>query len=163
MHQVVERVEHAFEMDESLNLHKTGWTVQRIGWTSFLLIFILSLLALLGNGILSHRKSETAGNMVEYERYGRFENSTNLHFVANSENGQAVLHIPQEYLQNFELEHITPQPDKQMAADGHYVYTFLAEAPVHILMRGVPKKRGNVEAVVRINNTRLTLSQYIFP
>ena len=159
----IERVEHTIEMDESLNLHKTGWTVQRIGWTFFFLIVILAMLGVFGNGILSHRKTETAGNMLEYERYGRFESSTNLHFVAGSVNGQAVLYIPQLYLQDFELEHITPEPDRQMAVNGDYAYFFQADAPVHILMRGMPKKRGAMEAVVRINNTQFTLSQYIFP
>lgn len=142
MHHGVERVEHTIEMDESLNLHITGWTVQRIGWTLFMLIVILALLGMFGNGILSHRKTETAGNMVEYERYGRFENSTSLHFLANSENGQAVVYIPQRYLEDFELEHITPEPDKQGVINGHYAYTFLADGPVHILLRGMPKKTG---------------------
>jgi hypothetical protein len=163
MHQGIEQVEHTIEMDEALNLHKTGWTVQRIGWTFFMLIVILALLGLFGNGIISHRKTETAGNMVEYERYGRFENSTSIHFLANNENGQAVLHIPQQYLQHFELEKITPEPDRQMVLNGHYVYSFQADAPVHILLRGMPKKRGAMEAVVQINNTQFTLSQFIFP
>lgn len=158
-----ERVEHTIELDESLDLHKTGWTAQRIGWTSFLLIVIVTVLGLFGNGILSHRKSEMAGNMLEYEKYGRFESSTSLHFVAGSVNGQAVLYIPQEYLQGFELEHITPKPDRQMMVNGHYTYVFEADAPVHVLVRGVPKKRGAIEAVVRVNSTRFNLSQYIFP
>jgi hypothetical protein len=163
MYHDIERVEHTIEMDEALGFHQKGWTVQRIGWTCFVLVIILASLGMFGNGILSHRKTETGGNMVEYERYGRFENNTSLHFLANNENGQAVVYIPQQYLQDFELERITPEPDQQMVINGYYVYSFRADAPVHILLRGMPKKRGSIEAVVRINNTPFTLSQFIFP
>jgi hypothetical protein len=163
MHHGIERVEHTIEIDEALNLHKTGWTIQRIGLTFFMLIVILALLGMFGNGILGYRKTEAAGNMVEYERYGRFQNSTSIHFLANNENGRAVVHIPQQYLQDFELQKITPEPDQQTVLNGHYVYSFQANKPVHILLRGMPKKRGAIEAVVRVNNTQFTLSQFIFP
>ena len=155
MNHAIERVEHTIEMDESLNLHETAWTIQRIGWTCFLLIVILSGLGLFGTGILSHQKAETAGNMIEYDRYGRFENTTHLHLQANSENGQAIVYIPQQYLKKFELEQITPEPFNQSAADGYYAYTFLADGPVHIMLRGMPKKTGSIEATLRINNIPL--------
>lgn len=163
MHHRIECVEHTIEMDESLKLHTAGWTIQRIGWAVFLVLVVLALLGLFGNGVLSYRKTETAGNTIEYERYGRFESSTVLHVVAGSDNGQAVVYIPQQYFKDFELEHITPEPDRQMVVDGHYSYTFQANMPVHILFRGLPKKRGAVETVVRVNNTSFTLSQFIFP
>jgi hypothetical protein len=163
MQHSIEQVEHSIEMDEALKLHQTGWTVQRIGWTCFMLIIILALLGMFGNGILSHRKTEMAGNMVEYERYGRFESSNTIHLLAGIENGRAVIHIPQQYLQDFELEQITPEPDQQIVLNGNYVYSFQADAPVHILLRGMPKKRGAIETVMRINNTTFTLSQFIFP
>jgi hypothetical protein len=163
MHHSVERVDHTIEMDESLNLHIRGWTIQRIGWAVFMMFVILALLGFFGNGVLSHRKTQTAGSTVEYERYGRYENTTHLHFIAANDGGQAVVYIPQQYLEDFQLEHITPEPDRQMMVEGHYAYTFLADAPVHILMRGMPKKSGAIEAVVRINNTPFRLSQYIFP
>ena len=163
MHHGTERVEHTLEIDEALHLHQTGWSIQRIGWSCFILILVLAMLGIFGNGILSHRKTENAGNMVEYERYGRFGSTTSLHFLASSENGQAVVHIPQEYLQDFELERITPEPDHQSVQNGHYVYSFQADEPVHILLRGMPKKRGAIETVVRINNTPFTLSHFIFP
>jgi hypothetical protein len=158
-----EQIEHFIEIDESLKQPATGWTIQRIGWTCFVLVLICVLLGFFGNGILSHRKAETSGNMVEYERYGRFKSSTSMHFKAGNENGQAVLCIPQEYLKHFELERITPEPDQQKVVGGHHVYTFLADAPVHILLRGVPKKRGAISAKVKINRTEFSLSQFIFP
>jgi hypothetical protein len=71
--------------------------------------------------------------------------------------------IPQQYLQDFELDRITPKPDQQLVMNGYYVYSFRSDGPVHILLSGMPKKRGNIEAVVRINNTPFTLSQFIFP
>jgi hypothetical protein len=159
----IEQVHHTIEMDESMGLHKTGWAIQRVGWTVLFTLVVMAALGLFGSGVLSRRTKEASGNMVEYERYGRFENSTYMHLKALAENGKAILIIPQQYLKHFELEAIVPEPDKQHAVEGHQVFTFLAEAPVHIMVRGIPKKTGPLETTVRINNTNFDLSQYIFP
>lgn len=163
MNHGVEPIGYGIALHEDMKLNNPGWTIQRIGWSLFFLVIVGGSLGLFGTGILSHQKVEMAGNMLEYERYGRFENSANLHLIASNENGQAVVYIPQHYLRQFELEQITPEPDKQHTVNGHYVYTFKANAPVHILLRGVPKKKGAIDATVRINNTSFPLSQYIFP
>lgn len=163
MEHSIEQVHHTIEMDESMGLHKTGWAIQRVGWIVLLLTVVLAALGLFGSGLLSQKKEESSGNVVEYERYGRFENSTYMHLKALAENGKAILIIPQQYLRHFELEAIVPEPDQQHAVEGHQVFTFLAEAPVHIMVRGIPKKTGPLETTVRINNIPFNLSQYIFP
>ena len=163
MKQPVERIQNTMGLNESLELHIAGWKIQRIGWVLILIFVLLALLGLFGTGMLSTQKVEHSGNRVEYERYGRFENSTNMHFVATSENGRASLYLPQQFLQIFEVEKITPEPDRQEALNGFYRFTFLANAPVHILLRGKPEKTGNVEVIVRVNNAQFLLSQYIFP
>lgn len=159
----IEQVHHTIEMDESLGLHKTGWVVQRAGWILLFLLVVLAALGMFGSGLLSKKSKQDAGNMLEYEQYGRFENSTYMHMKALAENGKAILIIPQDYLKDFELEAVVPEPDRQHAVEGYQVFTFLAEAPVHIMVRGLPKTTGPLKTTVRINNSQFNLSQYIFP
>src|SRR5688500_2844401 len=96
MERGIEQVHHTIEMDESMGLHKTGWAVQRVGWIVLFVIVVLAALGLFGSGVLSQRTKEVSGNMIEYERYGRYENTTYMHFKALAENGKAILIIPQQ-------------------------------------------------------------------
>src|SRR5688500_16756978 len=96
MEHSIEQVHHTIEMDESMGLHKTGWAIQRVGWIVLFVIVVLAALGLFGSGILSQRTKEVSGNMIEYERYGRYENATYMHFKALAENGKAILIIPQQ-------------------------------------------------------------------
>jgi hypothetical protein len=163
MNRGIEHVDHLIEMDEALALHETGWKVQRVGWICFMLIIVLALLGLFGNGVLSRQKSETGGNMIEYERFGRYESSTTLHIVARTVDGKAVVRIPQHYLQHFELERIIPSPVAEGVHNGYCVYSFTADESMHILLYGMLKRRGSLEADVKVNNTALKVSQFIFP
>lgn len=157
------RIEHMLETDETLKLQRTNWTLRKVGWLGMLFMVSTALLSTFGTGILSHQKREMAGHIVEYERYGRFEKSTYMHFLADSENGKAVLYIPQQSGRLFEIEQISPAPDKQIAVQGYNIYTFLTDEPVHILLKGIPKRRGAIETTVKINAASFTISQHIFP
>lgn len=159
----IEQVQHSIEMDEAIQLHKIGWTVQRIGWVLILLLLVLAALGLFGTGPLSHKQLEAGGNAIAYERFARYEANTALRFTAVHRNGAVMVQIPQQYLRDFEIASIVPEPQEVQTINGYYVYRFAAVATLQIVMRGMHQQSGTVETTILVNNMPFTISQFIYP
>ncbi len=161
--QSVERVKHTLDLKEEIDLQEKGWKVQRIGWVIIALIVIAAALGFFGLGPVSKQKQQFGNNSIEFERYMRYEAEVEIKLNVTPNNGLAVLTVPQQYLESFEISKVMPQPEKQEIVNDNYQFTFLTQSPSIVRVFLIPKKIGSVEGQITVNNQAITISQYIYP
>jgi hypothetical protein len=159
----IERIKSSLQIEEHIDLHITGWIIQRIGWALMLAFVLSSAAGLFGTGFLSHKKLTKDGIVLNYERFGRHQNDTELEIHANNLHGKLQLILPREYTGAFELQKIVPEPEDQKVVNGSNVYEFSAEKEAHITFYITPRQTGSVEATVVVNNSDFHLTHYIYP
>lgn len=126
------------EIEQDLSFEKKEWVVQWIGQGVMALIVLAALLGFFGAGPFSLTEvRDPAGDLaVTYEHFGRRGATTNLVVELSPQavsNGEAVVWFSTEYMEKFQLDQVTPTPDKVAVTDDGYEYTFL-----------VPDEQGSV-------------------
>lgn len=117
------------EIHQHLSHERLEWRIERIGWVAMALMLLAALVGLLGPGPLS---SATAGERdselrVEYDRFGRYQAPAMLRVHLGptaTRDGKARLWLSREYVENIELHHIDPEPERVELADDRLIYTF---------------------------------------
>ncbi len=158
-----ETVKHSLELEESFDLHKKSWIIQRIGWLLMLVFVICAASGLFGDGPASNEIKVSGANSVEFQKYGRYDANMEIRVHLNSMGDIAQLSIPQHYFQNMELEKMVPEAELQQVMNGNNVYSFSADKPFEVTLYVKPKKIGSIEAWVGLNNTAAQLTHYIYP
>lgn len=161
-HKTIEPIEHSLEVDEELDLQKKGWVVQRIGWVFMFLFVALAALGLFGEGVLSKQKAEAAGAAINYERFFRHESRMELK-VEIGATDSAIVSFPNEYLDKFRIESVTPEPKDNEVASGRIRYHFSGQAPMKITFYLVPQQVGTISGDVAVNGHQFKLSHFIYP
>jgi hypothetical protein len=122
------------EIDQDLDFQKKEWRVERIAWAALTIIVILALLGLFGTGPLSSAiaGSDKDGLVLDYERFVRHDGEASLEIQVSPDQvseGEIELWISTGYLDEVQIENISPQPDVVRGEGDRQVYVFLAEAP----------------------------------
>lgn len=161
---VEEVVNSDLEIEEYLPLQKTGWVVQRIGLGIMLLFVLLALLGLFGDGILSKRTTKTKNITLTYERFYRHEGSMELR-INVAENNKVDLDVafPVEYLENFEIRSILPEPKANRTGQGKVRYVFDVRGKINIVYYLTPRQSGTLTGTVEVNDAIFSIEQYIYP
>ena len=163
MNKKIERVKTALQIDDNINLHITGWILQRIGWGLMFIFLVCAALGLFGQGVLSRAQISHAGITIKYERFFRREAKMELEIISTrSMNGLQVV-LPPDFTRNFEVEGILPQPAEQKISEGSVVMSFAAQGAGEIAFFLKPRQAGNSTATIKINETDFKISQFIYP
>ena len=158
----VEVIKHPIPIDEALDLHKKGWVIQRVGWVLIFLFMLSALLGLFGEGPLSS-KTVTADNIkISYDRFGRFEHETVLKLESSGKDIGSVS-LSEEYIRNFKVTKIVPEPGDPVVSAGYINYTFPGQGNRHIIFYLDPTGYGNNKGNIKINNNTFLLAQTIYP
>ena len=161
---VEEVVSPGLEIEERLPLQKTGWIVQRIGLSIMLVFVLLALLGLFGDGILSKQTTSVKNVTLEYERFYRHEGSMELKIdVAESNTPELDVAFPIEYLKNFEIRSILPEPKANRTEQGKVHYIFDARGEVNIVYYLTPRQTGSLTGALEVNDAIFSINQYIYP
>jgi hypothetical protein len=118
------------EVSEDLRFQHRTWRVQRVGWVVLALIVLAALAGLSGPGPLSNREATTDDLKVEYERFVRHGAQTELQVSIDASalrSGQASISISRDYLDSFNLQHVTPSPVRVQAGEDALKYVFASE------------------------------------
>ena len=152
------------EFEDEIDLHKTGWILQRIGWALVLLIMITALLGVYGSGWLSKETTSDNGYSLSYEKYGRFETPTTITLdVGSSGKKEIVVNIPSAYTEKQEISNIIPQPKEQKSANGLTTFHFDAADNAKIVFYLEPDAIGSIKGSFTVNGTVLPISHFIYP
>lgn len=122
------------EIVEDLDYQRRSWIVQRVGWVVMGSLSLAGLLGLFGPGLLSWAKAGKPGDRLwlEYERFERFQSPAQLrvHVAPGaSQTGQTRLQIDRDYLEQIQLQQVTPQPWRVEAAGDQLGYIFQIAKP----------------------------------
>ncbi|MBT1700950.1 hypothetical protein KK083_28920 [Fulvivirgaceae bacterium PWU4] len=159
----MERIKPSLQLKDDIDLHISGWIVQRIGWVLLLLLLIAASLGVFGTGWLSAGHVAGKNGTVSFERIARFETPMKLVVQIEKADGDIEIRIPRSYLDCMEIDKIVPEPATQKAAGGSAIYTFDAEAESTITFYLMPESTGSIHTELTIDNTNFPIAHFIFP
>jgi hypothetical protein len=161
------------ELHQDLEFQRKEWTAERIGWLAMALVTLLALTGLFGTGPLSSIVRGDAGDIIwlEYNRFGRMSSpSTTIVFHVNSEaisEGEVRIWIEEEYLDKFDVERITPQPDKISLGDDRWLFVFTVEPsedPAEVKIKLNPSMMGRISGKAGlVGEPGFTINHFIYP
>lgn len=161
---VEEVVNVDLEIEEHIYLQKTGWIVQRIGLCIMLVFVLLALSGLFGDGILSKRTDRIKNVTLEYERFYRHEGGMELKIEVDGNNNAGVdVAFPVNYLKDFEIRSILPEPRENRIENGKVHYRFDAHGPMNITYYFTPREIGTVAGVIEVNDAIFSVNHFIYP
>jgi len=159
----IEEIKPELEIDEQLSLHKKGWVVQRMGWVLIVFMLpVLGALGLFGEGPLSQKKEIKGAYETEYERFYRYEKEMQV-LISSPTSHVAEIALPQQYLKNFRVVRIIPEPEHRLAIGPNIVFQFGGNSNRLVTIYAVPQTYGSISGIMAINNQPITLHHYIFP
>lgn len=120
------------QIEEDMDFQRKEWRAERVGWVLMAAIILLALLGFFGGyGPLTQATAGEANSTLwlDYERFNRFRAPSNLTVYVNTEvneSGEIQFWIDREYLSKFQVESISPQPDRVEIEQDRLTYTFIA-------------------------------------
>ena len=151
------------EMEENIDVQKKGWVIQRVGWIVMAVFVAMAAFGFFGDGIVSKKNIQSGVQKLEYQKYSRFESAMELKFDLNSATQQNIISFPVNYLGNFRIESILPEPKQNQSGNERVNYVFEGNGPMKIIFYLVPKNIGELEADVFVNNQRFHFNHFIYP
>jgi hypothetical protein len=159
------------QIDQDMAFQEKDWKVQRAAWVVFAILITAGLLGIFGEGPVSaSTTTDNRGLEVSYERFWRMGKELELRFHLQPEaapEGKLSLFIEREYLQDFHIRNILPEPDSVTAVPGGYVFEFnvQGDAPdLLVVFTLMPDEYGSYAVEVgQPEGQRLVLNQLVFP
>ena len=162
------------EVNEDPAFQRRDWAAERVGWAAMAAVIVAALLGLFGQGIFGKGTVGDAGAQIsvdEYDRFLRFGKPTTLSVrldPASATDGEMRVWVSREYLQGFQIQGISPQPDRAMTGPERMTYAFGVGVgtggPATITFELQPDKVGLVEGRVGLDGGRsLRLRQFAYP
>ena len=161
----IERINAPLQLDEDIDLHVTGWLVQRVGWCVMFVFLVLAALGFFGDGWLSDKSVAVNGTTISYEHFLRRENDTVMEIIAEAVDGNIQLSIGPDFTRTYEIESIFPEPAEQIMRNNDTVFIFPATGRGQITLFLKVRKQmvGSARTSLRVNQSDFTLSHYVFP
>jgi hypothetical protein len=163
---------NGLEIDQDLEFQEKEWRVERAAWITMLLIVALALLGLFGTGWLSSSvaKSDDDTLILDYERFIRHDGEVSLEIEVGPDQvreGQVELWIATDYLHDFQIQGVSPEPDEVRAEGNRQVYVFLSEsadAPLTISFSLSSERMGRYSGEIGlVDGPSLSFTQISYP
>lgn len=164
------------QLHQDLAFQRRSWKFQRIGWIMMALFVLAGIMGLLGPGLLSHTtiSTPTQSLQVEYDRLIRLHASTRLKVqstptTATVEDADRIMQIQirREYLEQFQIAHILPEPEAVLIQPTNLRYDFLiskSDQPISITIDLEPKQIGWIEGEIGLSaDTQVQFKQWVYP
>jgi hypothetical protein len=120
------------EIAEDMSFQWRGWMAQRAGWVFMLAIIFAALLGLCGSdGPLNRASAGTENDeiSIRYARFLRHMSPTTLEIETGAgavDGGYVRVAIAHSYLERFEVDSVTPEPESVQLEPGTLIYNFPA-------------------------------------
>ncbi len=157
------------ELDEHIGFQRRSWRVQRIGQIVVVLVVLAALAGLFGGGGLAHREAQEGGARIEYPRFLRAHSpiAIRVSLPENaSEAGATSVAIDASFFDVFDLEQISPAPEKQRLGDNTVIFQFAhtAGARGSITVQVKATRMGLRSAGITVGDEPpIVMRSFIFP
>lgn len=154
----------ALASSENIAFERRWWRVQRIGRVLLLLGLAAAVLGIFGTGPLAHSTARAPDGsfLVDYDRFVRSTQSSELEISMRSLRRSARIEIAQGYLDATRLSAVSPQPDSETASSGRVVLSY-EHRPSRIELEIVPGTIGMHRATIWVDGTPTTFRQLTWP
>ena len=127
---------NGLQVSEDMRYQIRQWRMASVTVWALAAVAVCGLLGLTGSGPLSEAHAEDAGGALEvgYQRFLRFGGPVELEVRPESGPGAAEITLDEDYLEGFDVESVTPQPDTEFADDRSVIFTFQDGAPSEVIV-----------------------------
>ena len=148
------------------------WTIQRCGWGIMAVVIVAALLGLFGSGPLSTAIRGTSPDnlQVKYDRFVRRQAPTDLHITLGlpaSPSTEVCLWVNRDYLDQIEVQHVSPTPIEVALSHTGLTYKFRVENPAqtaHISFTIQPMGFGLLVGLLRSDQGEMVqFRQVVYP
>lgn len=156
------------EISQDLGWQRRSWRVQRVAWGLLVVFLAAAALGLLGGDGPFREATAGPSAAIEYDRFTRLGSPTELRITppANAASPEEVeIAVAGDYLGEFEITSVLPEPASVRTAEDELIYTFAAgESPGAIAFSLEPRKPGVQSGEVRIGaGEPVRFSQVVYP
>jgi hypothetical protein len=155
------------ELEKDVDFQQKQWVFQRVAWLLMLAIVVLGLLGLFGSGPLSAATLETNEVKLEYERFARANDPTQLRFeLQNIAPGKVLVRLDRDLLEHISIETVQPEPAAVQLEADWVAYAFDVTEPTSSAIRFIVTRdsAGVLATRVKVNSgATLELWQFAFP
>lgn len=158
-------------LEQDIAHQRREWKVERFGWAVMALVILLAFLGLFGGGgIFTTERKPIAGEtdvFLEYPRFLRDQSNSVLRIHFSPVKGAAALSqvwLDEDYVREFQLEQITPRPERVEAMDNKLIFHFAGQPrTVSFYLRAdtMGSVHGNAGTGPGMNAT--PFSQFLYP
>ena len=160
----IEQIKPSLEIDENPRLHEKGWRLQPYVWSVIFLFIFAGLFGLFGTGILSNKELNEQDSGVKYENAMREGAISALEVQDYSGTVKTVIAIPVDYLSNFRMESVVPEPSETVFTGNTVNYFFEGSAKnKQIIFYLEPTRTGKVKADILVNSWSFHIENFIYP
>lgn len=160
----IETVKTDLQIQEELDAHEKGWSAQKAGVAFIFGMMLLAAAGVFGNGPASKTRITKEEITVESERFFRRSAPMELKVhIMNAETDNVTVTFQHQYLQNFQVQSIVPEPIGNKTLDGQVSYSFQGNAPMRITFYKTAEAQGAISGDLRVNGKPFHLKTFIFP
>ncbi|MCE5977593.1 hypothetical protein LVS58_11685 [Pseudomonas sp. JR33AA] len=164
-----ELISRRYPIREDLPMQKRVWCFERVGWYVLVVIILLALAGLFGNGPLSDAESISQDGRlkVEYQRLSRSSTTDNLFITVQGIPGQPVrVELEGSLLREASIETLQPEPQLSMSHGPSLVWQLGTSndgmATLYLTLRS--EHVGTLEGVVRAGpSSEVHFSTFLYP
>jgi hypothetical protein len=151
--------------DEDVRFEHRWHRVQRAGRALLVIGIVAAALGIFGTGPLASATADAPGGTfsVDYDRFLRTEQSSNLQISTQTSRGPATVAIAQSYLNATGLAGVSPQPDSETARGNRVVLTWQGSLPDQIQLQVAPQTIGVHRATIWVAGTPVRFRQVTWP
>lgn len=162
----------SLEITQDMTFQRRAWVVQRVAWAVMLLTMVAAVLGLFATGPLSSTSAATDDGVlnIEYGRFARHDAQTDIQIVVSPEAvqaGEIQVRADQAFLDTYQIESITPEPDSIAVESDGITWTFTAgelTEPGQINLQVRPDSVGIQRGRIGLaGGEMLTLRQLVYP
>ncbi len=162
----------SLQIYEDMGFQEKEWKAERVGRWSILLFILAGLAGLFGWGPMSKASNRDTGQMawVEYERFTRLKAPVILKVHIEDApiiDGESSFWLDAEYLRNFRIHYIYPEPDSTEVGSRRVTYNFKVgpEGQLdEVLFHLEPETFGWIQGYIGIEDSEgNSFNQLIYP
>jgi len=125
----VPKVNQEVAVGEDLEFQRKWWAFEKVVWTFFGVVLLLTMLGAFGRGWLAHaqKKSPDGALTLKYDRIQRTGTPSDFTFQFGPEavrNRQIRLFMSESVISKLGAQRISPQPAQSVLGDGGITYSF---------------------------------------
>jgi|SRR3954468_12394371 len=163
----VPKVNHEIAVGEDLEFQRKWWAFEKLVWTFFALILLLTVLGVFGRGWLAKTQNRSSdGNLtLKYDRIQRTGTPSDLTVIFGPDairDGHIRLYLGESLIDPLGAQRISPQPQTSTLGNGGITYTFPADGhPASVVISLQPSGPGSFAFRAALPDTNSSLESRV--